>query len=54
MDVAATRYQPRNRAQPYLDRENFQGLPVTKTATPESALLDPRAAITEDGERDPR
>jgi hypothetical protein len=27
-------------------REAFQGMPVGKTATPESALLDPRSAET--------
>lgn len=29
------------------ERENFQGLPVPKTATPESAILDPRAPAEE-------
>jgi dual specificity tyrosine-phosphorylation-regulated kinase 2/3/4 len=33
MDVAATRYQPRNRAQSYLDREN--GTPATEDSGPE-------------------
>jgi hypothetical protein len=29
------------------ERESFQGLPVPKTATPESAILDPRAPAEE-------
>jgi MFS family permease len=42
------------RAPPYLARESFQGLSVAKAATPESALLDPRAATPEEGgDRDP-
>jgi MFS family permease len=32
-------------------REGFQGMPVPKTATPESAVLDPRAPSNETGEQ---
>lgn len=34
-------------------RETFQGLPLPKTVTPESAVLDPRAAANSDSDRSP-
>ena len=45
--VAYTLFRMTRRAPPSIEaRETFQGLPLPKTVTPESAVLDPRAAAT--------
>ena len=48
--VAYTLFRMTRRAPPtQLGRETFQGLPLPKTVTPESASLDPRAGETANG-----
>jgi MFS family permease len=48
--VAYTAFRITRRAPPTrTERDTFRGMPVPKTVTPESAVLDPRAAPPEDG-----